>query len=201
MNANGDTTEYVVFPGFLNPAKSQAVFDPETGMLTVYSQNPFTANYYVARFTVEPGFTLISGEGRDAYEEALYDMATALEARDYSEVLRRAWEIMYPGFNTCPAEMCTVLLAAGAAMADREIEAGRSPEEAVELLEDFYDAGYNLSGDLPHNCALNGYPGKSPVSRQEYRAALDRLAEMLDAAGETEMVPVIREAALAVELP
>ncbi len=201
LSADGDTTEYVLFPGLLNPAKSHAVFDPGTGVLMVYSQYPSTANYYLARFTVEPRFALISGEGHDAYVEALDDMAEALDSLDYPGVLFRAWEVMYPASNTCPAEMCTVLLTAGTAMADRELEAGRSPQETVELLEDYYDAGFNLSGDLLHNCALNGYPGNSPVTRERYAAALDRLAEVLEAAGETEMIPGIRDALVDLESP
>jgi hypothetical protein len=201
LYADGDTTGYVFFPGLLNPAKSSAVFDPGTGVLTVYSQYPSTANYYLARFAVEPDFALISGEGHDAYIEALADMADALESGDYSGVLFRAWEVMYPASNTCPAEMCTVLLAAGTAMADREMAAGRPPEEAVELLEDFYDAGFNLSGGLLHDCALNGYPGASPVTREEYASSLDRLAEIMEAAGEAETAARIREAVFALESP
>lgn len=173
---------YAEFPGIFNIAKSSATYDPDSGVLTVYSQYPFTANYFVAEYSVGSGFELglIGGTYHDYYGEALQRMVLLYRNDDQDGVLEEAWSVFYPGSNPLGREMCIVLLVAGVSGVRARISGGMAAEDALELLEDFYDAGFNLSGEPLHNAALNGYPDGLSITRDEYAAALGELAVLLD---------------------
>lgn len=173
---------YAGFPGILNTAKSSATYDPDSGVLTVYSQYPFTANYYTAEYSVGDDFELglLSGTYHDYYGEALQAMVQLYRDDDFDGVLEEAWSVFYPGSNPLGREMCVVLLVSGVSGVKARTNAGMPPENAFEWLEDVYDAGFNLSGEPLHQVALTGYPEDLSVTRDEYVAALEELAGLLD---------------------
>jgi hypothetical protein len=184
------------FPGMLNIAKASATYDPGSGILTVYSQYPFTANYYSAEYSVGDDYELglISGTYHDCYGAALEHMVLLYRNQDYDGVLEEAWSVFYPGSNPLGREMCVVLLVAGISGVRTRTNAGIPPEEAMEWLEDVYDAGYNLSGELLHQVALPGYPEGLSITRDEYIAALGELATILDSVDCPDKAAEVREA-------
>jgi len=187
---------YAEFPGILNIAKASATYDPDSGVLTVYSQYPFTANYYTAEYSVGEDFELglISGTYHDYYDEALQRMVQLYRNDDHDGVLEEAWSVFYPGSNPLGREMCVVLLVSGVSGVRARTNAGMSPEDAMEWLEDIYDAGFNLSGEPLHQVALNGYPDGLSITRDEYVAALGELATLLDSVDCPDEAAGIREA-------
>lgn len=187
---------YAEFPGIFNIAKSSATYDPDSGVLTVYSQYPFTGNYYTAEYSVGDDFELglISGTYHDYYGEALQRMVLLYGNDDYDGVLEEAWSVFYPGSNPLGREMCVVLLVAGVSGVRARTNAGMPPEDALEWLEDIYDAGFNLSGEPLHQVALSGYPGELSITRDEYVAALGELATLLDSVDCPDEAAEVREA-------
>ncbi|MFO7627645.1 MAG: hypothetical protein R6V62_10325 [Candidatus Fermentibacteraceae bacterium] len=187
---------YAEFPGTFNIAKSSATYDPDSGVLTVYSQYPFTANYYTAEYSVGEDYELgpISGTYHDYYAEALQRMVLLYRNDDYDGVLEEAWSVFYPGSNPLDREMCVVLLVSGVSGVRTRINAGMPPEDAMEWLEDLYDAGFNLSGEPLHQVALSGYPGELSITRDEYMAALGELALLLGSVDCPDKAAEVREA-------
>ncbi len=191
-------TGWVEYPGLLNSAKSQVCFDPSDGTLTVWSQYPFTADYEVATFALREGeLLLLDWESRDYYLEALEEMSAAHVEGDPERVLERAWEVMYPGSNPYPREMCVILLDAGLSLAESASDSGASPEEAIERMEDFEDACMNLSGAGLHEIGGMASPPLDPredsTMLSEHAASLERYAALLEEAGELERAAAARE--------
>ncbi len=176
---------YAEFPGIFNFAKASATYDPDSGILTVYSQYPFTANYYTAEYSVGGDYELrlMSGVYHDYYDEALQQMCLLHRNHDYDGVLEKAWSVFYPGSNPLGREMCVVLLVSGVSGVRTRMNAGVPPEDAMEWLEDVYDAGFNLSGEPLHQAALTGYPEGLSITRDEYMTALEELVLILDSVG------------------
>ena len=187
---------YAAFPGFFNIAKSSATYDADSGVLTVYSQYPFTANYYTAEYSVNNDFELglLSGTCQDYYGEALEQMVLLHRPHDYEGVLVAAWSIFYPGSNPLGREMCVVLLVSGVSAVKTRMNTGMPPGIALEWLEDAYDAGINLSGEPLHLVAHAGYPEGLSITRDEYVAALDELATLLDSVDCPDEAAEVREA-------
>lgn len=187
---------YAEFPGILNIAKASAIYDPATGVMSVYSQYPFTANYYTAEYSVTEDFQigLISGTYHDYYGEALEQMVLLYRDQDYDGVLDEAWAVFYPGSNPLGREMCVVLLVAGVSGVRDRINGGMPPEEAMEWLEEVYDAGFNQSDELLHQVALSGYPEGLSITRDEYLTALVELAAILDSVDCPDKAAEVREA-------
>ncbi len=187
---------YAGFPGILNSAKASATYDPATGVLSVYSQYPFTGNYYTAEYSVGGDYELrlMSGDYHDYYDEALQQMCLLHRNNDHDGVLEKAWSVFYPGSNPLGREMCVVLLVSGVSGVRTRINAGVPPEDAMEWLEDVYDAGFNLSGELLHQVALTGYPEGLSITRDEYLAALGELDTILDSVDCPDKAAEVREA-------
>lgn len=186
---------YAEFPGMLNTAKASATYDPATGVLSVYSQYPFTGNYYTAEYSVSEDMELglISGTYHDYYGEALEQMVLLYRNQDYDGVLEEAWSVFYPGSNPLGREMCAVLLVSGVSGVRTRMNDGLPPETAIEWLEDVYDAGFNLSGESLHRAALSGYPEGLSITRDEYLAALGELATILDSVDCPDKAAEVRE--------
>lgn len=187
---------YAEFPGMFNIAKSHASYDAESGVLTVYSQYPFTGNYYTAGYTVGEDYELelVDGVYHDYYNEALQRMVGLYRSNDCEGVLAEAWSVFYPGSNPLGREMSVVLLVSGVTGTRALVSGGMPPAEALEWLEDFYDAGFNLSGEPLHQVALEGYPVDLSITSDEYMGALGELALLLDSADCPDMAAEVREA-------
>lgn len=187
---------YSEFPGMLNIAKASATYDPLTRILSVYSQYPFSGNYYTAEYSVGENYDLIllNGLYHDYYAEALQQMCLLYRNNDYDAVLQEAWSVFYPGSNPLGREMCVVLLVSGVSGVRALTDAGMPPETAMEWLEDVYDAGFNQSGELLHLVALTGYPEDLPITRDEYMTALGELALLLDSVDCPDKATEVREA-------
>lgn len=192
---SGLITGYAVFPGILNPPKTDASFDPETGILTVMSQYPFTANYFRADYLIAEGdsLLLVSCEHHDRYQELLDTMLYDLAEGDNRGVLETAWSVFYPGSNPLSRSMCVVLLVSGVSEAKALIDAGATTEEAVEWLEDVFDAGFNLAGEPLLQEVRRGFPEGLPFSLETFLASLEDLAELLDSSGNSGTAIEIRE--------
>jgi hypothetical protein len=187
---------YAEFPGIFNIAKASATYDPDSAVLTVYSQYPFTGNYYTAEYNVGGDFelVLVNGVYHDYYGEALERMVQLYRNDDFDGVLEEAWSVFYPGSNPLGREMCVVLLVAGISGVKARTNAGMPPEDAMEWLEDIYDAGFNLSGELLHQVALSGYPEGLSITSDEYIAALGELAALLDSVDCPDRAAEVRDA-------
>lgn len=198
--------EFVPYPDMFNEAKAHAVLDLQTGELSVYSQYPFTANYFLATYRVgdNGSLQLLGADGHDYYLEALQDMRVAADSADLEGVVVRAWSVMYPHANPYDEEMCVVLLEAGMDRIEPLVRSGVPPEEALEWLEDVYDVADNLLASTPtgtkgplHRAIVDprDYPELADVSLHEYTEMLCALADILEEAGNEEMAEEVRAVA------
>ena len=182
-------TGWVEFPGMLNPPKTYADFEEDSRILSIYSQYPFSANYYLARYLLgdECSLELLEAGGHDYYLEALERIGAAVDSSDVEGALESAWSVMYPGGNPYSREMCILLLEAGLAHADRLIEQGESPEVVMEWFEDIHSVAWNLTNDQLHLMILSpaDYPEGTAVSLGDYRILLREYADLLLVSGET----------------
>lgn len=201
--ARGDEllSGYTEFPGIMNTAKASVSYNPDSGVLTVYSQYPFTADYYTAEYSVGGDFelSLISGEHHDYYGEMLQRMYMCYRDHDHEGVLGEAWSVFYPGSNHLGREMCVVLLLTGVSGMRERMNAGTSGKEAMEWLGELYEAGFYLSGEFMHLAALGGYPEGLPVPCDEFAAALEELALILDSMDYPDRAVGVRKALYALE--
>ncbi|MBD3276991.1 MAG: hypothetical protein GF388_01715 [Candidatus Aegiribacteria sp.] len=189
-------TNFADFPGMLNPAKTYAGFVENTDSMEVYSQYPFSANYFKAVYcySEEDGLTLLEADSHDYYMERLQRMTESAEEGSFEDVLQAGWEVMYPGANPYAAEMCTLLLSQGMAQVNASIQSGESIETAMEPMEEADGLAYNLIGDNLHKAVLapEDYPGNAGLDIEEYKELLAQYAEYLDVSGNEEMANDVR---------
>jgi hypothetical protein len=195
--------EFVPYPDMFNKAKAHAVLDLQTGELSVYSQYPFTANYFLATYRVgdNGSLQLLAADGHDYYLEALQDMRAVADSADLEGVVLRAWSVMYPHANPYDEEMCVVLLRAGMDKIEALVRSGAPPEEALEWLEDLYDVADNLLVSTPtgtkgtlHRAIVDprDYPEMADVGLEEYTEMLRSLADLLEETENEEMAEEVR---------
>ncbi|MCK5117274.1 MAG: hypothetical protein KAR44_11790 [Candidatus Aegiribacteria sp.] len=189
-------TDYVDYPGLFNPTKAAAVFDVESRVLSVYSQYPFSANYYLAtyRFDDDGHLRLLESGGHDYYFETLEIIEQNVDCLEYDEVINSTWSVMYPHANPYSSEMCILLLKAGLQHAGAMIEAGESANAAIECFDEINDVAWNLSGNLVHLSVqtLDNYPEELSISSEEYLEMLDEYADFIEDAGNSEEADNVR---------
>ena len=190
-------TDYVDYPGLFNPTKAAAVFDVETRIISVYSQYPYSANYYLAtyRFDDDGRLSPLESGGHDYYFETLENIEQSIDRLDFDEVLNSTWSVMYPHANPYSREMCILLLKAGLGHAQAMIEAGESVSNAIECFDEINDVAWNLSGNPVHLSVqtLENYPEELSVSSEEYLEMLDEYADRIEQSGNSEEAENIRQ--------
>ncbi len=189
-------TDFVEYPGWFNPAKAAATFDEKTRVLSVYSQYPHSANYYLAtyRFGDDGYLSLLEAGDHDYYFEALERIELNIDCLDLEGALNSAWSVMYPQANQYSREMCILLLKAGLQHARAMIEAGESAVDAIECFEEINDIAWNLSSNFVYLSvqALENYPEEMSVSSEDYLMMLDEYADLLEKAGDSEEAENVR---------
>ncbi|MBD3277351.1 MAG: hypothetical protein GF388_03540 [Candidatus Aegiribacteria sp.] len=181
-------TNFAEFPGMLNPTKTYAGFVEGTDSLEVFSQYPFSANYFKAvySYTEEEGLILLEAGDHDYYKDALQRMIENAEEGSFEDVLQAGWDILYPGANPYAREMCVLLLSEGIAQVEEALQAGQPLETALEPMEEADELAYNLIGDSLHNVILSAenYPNNLETTIDQYRSLLEEYAELLEENGE-----------------
>lgn len=189
-------TEYVEYPGLFNPAKAAVTFDEETRVLSVYSQYPFSANYYLAtyRFGDDGYLSLLESGGHDYYFDALEQIELNVDCLDLEEALNTAWSVMYPHANPYSQEMCILLLKAGLQHSDSLITAGEPPEVAIECFEEINDVARNLSSNQVYMAVQNleYYPEWFFIQPEDYFKLLDEYADLLEKTGDSQEAENVR---------
>lgn len=192
-------TNYVDFPGMFNPPKVYASYEEETRGLSVYSQYPYSANYFLAtyRFEDDGYLALLDCGGHDAYLRDLEEMRERYSDGDSEGVLDAAWSVMYPGGNPYGREMCLVLLQTGLAEAEVRIAAGADPSEALEWIDEADNAAWNLAGVPIFQAVLAPaeYPEDASIPMEEYVSLLEEYAGLLDLAGSYDRSEAVRTVA------
>jgi len=196
-------TSTAPFPGMLNPAKTYADFEGETRILSVYSQYPFSANYYLATYELgdEGQLTLIEAEGHDYYMEALERMRVCSRAGDFEGMLDEGWSVMYPGGNYYGGEMCILLLEGALLQTDLLVDSGVPLETAMECLTDANSLARNLTNDQLHLSILSpdDYPDDVEMSFEEYLEMLLNYAGLLEDSGQIELAEDVRRVIAALD--
>lgn len=190
---------WVEFPGMLNPPKTYADFEEDSRTLSVYSQYPFSANYYLARYVLgdEGSLELLEAGGHDYYLEALERIGAAVDSSDVEGALESAWSVMYPGANPYSREMCILLLKAGLANAELILDRGDPPEMAMDRFEDIHSVAWNLTNDQLHLMILfpEDYPDDFELTLYDYIVLLEDYSDLLRLSGEdtlfSEVISVI----------
>lgn len=189
-------TNFAEFPGMLNPTKTYASFHEENGTLEVYSQYPFSANYFKAvyRYSEEGNLVLLEADDHDYYNERLQRMIESAREGSFDDLLQDGQEILYPGANPYAREMCILLLSEGLAQVNSDLDSGESIETGVETIMEVNELAYNLTGDQLHNAVLSPeeYPLDAWVGLEEYKSLLAEYAEYLDGAGRNELASEVR---------
>jgi len=189
-------TSTAPFPGLLNPAKTYVGFEEETGILSVYSQYSFSANYYLAtyEFGDDGELLLLDAAGHDYYLEALERMRVCSRAGDFEGMLDEGWSVMYPGGNYYGAEMCILLLEGALHQADLLVDSGVPLETAVDCLSDANILARNLTNDQLHLSILSSdnYPDDVEISFEEYLDMLSDYADLLEDSGQVELAEDVR---------
>ena len=180
-------TNFAEFPGTLNPAKTYASYDEETGTLSVSSQYPFSANYFKAIYSYTEGedLTLLEAGDHDYYKDVLQRMTQSAEEGSFDGVLQEGWEILYPGANPYAREMCILLLSQGMAQVNAALQSGEPIATAIEPMEEADGLAYNLIGEDLHRAVLSPeeYPEDTGISIERYSALLAEYADLLEADG------------------
>ncbi len=194
--ANPPITDFVDYPGMFNPPKAAATFDEEHRILSVFSQYPFSANYYLVTYKLDDDgrLSLLEAGDHDYYFETLEGMRLSLDCNNTDEVLNSAWSVMYPQANPYSQEMCILLLKAGLQHAGAMIEAGESTSDAIECFEEINNVTWNLSGNQVHMVVqrFEYYPECFSIQPEDYLAMLDEYADLLEEAGNSEEADSVR---------
>jgi|GEM_PF-2434258 len=195
-SAAAPITNSAPFPGLLNPAKTYAGFEEETNILSVYSQYPFSANYYLAtyEFSDDGELLLLDASGHDYYLEALERMRVCSRAGDFEGMLDEGWSVMYPGGNYYGREMCILLLGGALDQVNLLVDSGVPLETAMECLSDASSLARNLTNDQLHLSILSpgNYPDDVEMSFGEYLEMLSDYADLLEDSGQVELAEDVR---------
>lgn len=196
-------TNFAEFPGMLNPAKTYASYDEETGTLSVSSQYPFSANYFKAIYSYAEGedLTLLEAGDHDYYKDALQRMTEHAEEGSFEDVLQVCGELMYPGANPYAREMCILLISEGMAQVNAALQSGEPIATAIEPMEEADGLAYNLIGDDLHKAVTSPeeYPDNARVSFEDYKELLAQYAEYLEDSGSEEMADDVRSVTFRLE--
>ena len=180
-------TEFVEFPGRFNSAKADAHFEEETRTLYVYSQYPFSANYYLATYRLgEDGLLyLLEAGDHNYYYDVLERVELNVDNHDLDKVFFETGSLMYPGNNPYSREMCALLLKGGLQYVDSLTGMGVLPDSAIYCFEEINSIASNLAGVPVHRAVLDSeiFREEFSISREEYLLMLEHYADLLDSAG------------------
>jgi len=189
-------TEFVEFPGMFNSAKADAHFEEETRTLYVYSQYPFSANYYLATYRLgEDGLLcLLEAGDHNYYYDVLERVELNVDNHDMDEACYEAGSIMYPGNNPYSREMCALLLKAGLQHADSLAGTGVPPDSAVYCFEEINSIAYNLAGVPVHRAVPDRdiFQEEFTITMEEYLLMLEHYADLLESAGNLDIAEDVR---------
>jgi len=192
-------TGFTAYPGMFNSAKVFAAYDADNCILSVYSQYPFSANYYLATYShsFETGLVLLEGEAHDYYMERFDDIREHVGEDSLDAALQSGWEIMYPFANPYGLEMCLILLSAVHEQSIVDLEAGVPLETVLEVYDDLSSLSYQLTDQsFQAMIALPAdYPEDADITLEEYCLILMSYADLLEEAGDSSFAVEVREGA------
>ncbi len=192
-------TEAAAFPGMFNTAKSFADYDYDRCILSVTSQFPFSANYYLAAYSLtdDDDLILLEGEAHDYYLERFDEIREHLEEDDLEAALENARTIMYPQRNYYGVEMCLLLLGRVHDQVCSDLAEGILPETAMKLFEEYVVISNHLLIAYYRNDenfytnffamvpSREDYPEEADLTLDEYCRILLSYADMLEETGDS----------------